>query len=399
MCFVVAIGGVNAQKTTIVNKVKTPPVIDGVVDGLWDAVPSNSISVLFPNESVSFEGEAVYKAVWDAGNLFVLVSVPDDDFYPGDESGLATWLSDKPELYLDVITPKVDGGAPAMGSGALGHYQFAPSTGEEAIGYEFAFGYFGKEKGNASGYVVEYKIPFSAISYDGYFGEEGLKAFDPLVSPVIGFDVTVIDLDEQGKGVNTDGIGRVNWVNDLAIDESWNNLDNIGDIEFKDAFVCAPYDTTILVTLFKGQEYNGYKAGGKYLEKYTNVQGCDSLIHIYLSVIESIPEELIPSQDTIIVNNDITIAVVDDKNELLVTDIDGELHVKRNGEESSIVVKIASTLSIEQVVVQDASEAELVSEAVSSKEGKFDLSEFEAGSYTLMIKYTYGTIEKILIIE
>ena len=66
------------------------------MDNVWSEANEYPISQLWPEQKVSLGGGATFKALWDKDNLFVLVNVPDDDFYPADESQQASWLSDKP---------------------------------------------------------------------------------------------------------------------------------------------------------------------------------------------------------------------------------------------------------------------------------------------------------------
>lgn len=107
----------------------------------WANVTEYSIDVICAEGEAG--GEAVtmvdgalptVKAVWDYENLYVLVIVPDDDFYPAIESGSDFWLADNVEVYLDVNENLHGESGPAVPD--KGYYQFAP-TFLDTIEYDY----------------------------------------------------------------------------------------------------------------------------------------------------------------------------------------------------------------------------------------------------------------------
>jgi hypothetical protein len=208
-----------AEKTVQVAYATTTPTIDGTADE-WDGVPAQAIDVPFLEETVSMaNGDATWQAVWDDANFYIVVTVPDDNFYPYTEANVNSWQADKVELYFDVNATKIDGKGPSTADGN-GHFQFAPGIDETPEDYEFAFSSL-----DDATWICEYKIPFSIL-----LDEDGF-ALDPYVLATIGFDVTVIDLDETGLGVN-ETMGRINYNNDASLAESWASLDYSADLTF-----------------------------------------------------------------------------------------------------------------------------------------------------------------------
>ncbi|MCF8363631.1 MAG: C10 family peptidase [Prolixibacteraceae bacterium] len=142
--------------------------IDGEIDRIWHEVEANLIDQPFVNESPSFNAVPIWKAVWNDKSIYVLVETDDDEWAPSWVTGAADWLSDKPELYIDVNSNLADGiGA---GSNSLGHYQIAPAYSRMASGsketgmmwsddpYDYSNSY--DEQGYS---VFEYKIPLTSL--------------------------------------------------------------------------------------------------------------------------------------------------------------------------------------------------------------------------------------------
>lgn len=199
--------------------------IDGSAnDPAWIATPPVDINLAYSSEQPSLNS-ATWKAVWDTNGLYVLIQVSDNIWSPSWVSGLNSWESDKVELYIDVTDPQKDGGG---ASGGNGNYQVAPDFPNNNQGILTDFDgngtvYAGTFDG-AGDYIMEYYIPFNAIpTNNGH-------VIDPLVTNTIGFDPTIIDLDEVSAGRN-----RAVWANAGGIDESWNNMDDVGLITFVNA--------------------------------------------------------------------------------------------------------------------------------------------------------------------
>ncbi|MFO7656017.1 MAG: sugar-binding protein [Bacteroidales bacterium] len=209
----------------------TPPVLDGIIDDLWNMVPAVTIDKTFQSEVPTLE--AYWKALWDNSALYVLVSVNDDDHWPSWVSGGSWFLFDQPELYLDVNDSLMDGVGP--GAKSNGHYQVVmsfASAGANVITPMVASNY--RPGGNYcyslvdEGYIVEYALDY--LTFSNKAGSPlSAAAFDALDS--IGFDVCIIDQDE---GITTTR-QRAVWQNTGAKDENYNNMDDAGSITLVNA--------------------------------------------------------------------------------------------------------------------------------------------------------------------
>lgn len=205
--------------------------VDGVIDNLWgahdlDAVPINR---MWPNETVSMNNSYPYwKGLWDREYTYILVYVPDDHCYAAKESSVL-WLADRVELYFDVNPEKVEDSPMGPSTLGTGHYQIIADFENEYDSIAMAYAIDTLKQC----YVYEFKIPHT------YFFDKDSNQFQPVEDvTVIGFDITIVDLDMEGMGENIE-VGRVNWSNDVAVaGESWNNLDMAGEVEYGDCHRC-----------------------------------------------------------------------------------------------------------------------------------------------------------------
>ena len=203
------------------------PVIDGTVDPLWGNVEAHHINRTYRTEQPTFD-LATWQAAWNDTCIFVLVTVEDDDFCPPWESGDYDWMSDKPEIYLDINNELHDGGGPADGEG---HFQLAPSFIEGAdnnitsgnINFAANRSFYATYAYDING--TDYKYEY-AISINSLRNNNG-NILNPYTIDYIGFDVTVIDRDAADNGRR-----RAVWKNTGALDESWNNMDDCGIVIF-----------------------------------------------------------------------------------------------------------------------------------------------------------------------
>lgn len=213
------------------------PVIDGEIDELWDRTGSYDIKTAYGNETVSMMASPTWQAVWDDEAFYLLVKTFDDDYLDYKTAGVqGEWLADLVEVYFDVNAVKVDNNGPNPNDESnypsAGHHQIAlnePDGNTRTDGVEWAIKIIDDKT-----IINEYKIPFSALTTNN--GE----AYDPYLQPTIGFDITIIDLDEEGVGGNSE-LGRVNYSNNTvdAVEggwatESWNCLDQSADLTFHD---------------------------------------------------------------------------------------------------------------------------------------------------------------------
>ncbi len=213
------------------------PVIDGYTDGLWYMYEEFNIDKPFQTEEPTLD-KATWRAVWNDTAFFIIVTVEEDYFCPHwCEPEQADWMSDKPEIYLDVNETLKDGLGPAAG---FGHYEFAPAftegeeeyyfSGQSPQGPNYSYAY----KVDGSDYVFEYALMWSTIT-----DRNGI-VYDPEGGRPVGFDVYVIDRDE-GEDIRK----RAVWMMDGngIQDEAWNTMDGCGVLVFEveqtnDTIVC-----------------------------------------------------------------------------------------------------------------------------------------------------------------
>jgi hypothetical protein len=195
------------------------PVIDGKADGLWTAVEKHEINQFFLGEEPSID-YATWQAVWNDSAIFVLLTVEEDDFYPHYEAGLAEWQADRPELYFDVNRVLKDGGG--AWDHSSGHYDTYVGFMEDGDGI--------MQKGDYSGFefYFAHKVEDPDYTFEFCVLMESLKdkygySLDPYMRDLIGYDVTLVDLDEGDINRN-----RMVWMNTGEIAESWNNMDDCG---------------------------------------------------------------------------------------------------------------------------------------------------------------------------
>jgi hypothetical protein len=224
----------SAQEVSI-KKASTSPVVDGVIDAVWEEVTPVPIDKPYRAEEPSI-GESTWKALYDDDGFFILLQVQDDVFFPAyaDNSG-NTWEYDKPEIYFDVNEILQDGkGAKDGGSG---HYQIAPGFVDGEIdgtnhtadnGVQDAF------LVSDPTYIAEYFVPFSLLL--------DLDENDIDKTRKIGFDVTIIDREDASAPRQ-----RMVWSNIGTEDESWSNMDECGTITLEGFYVSGIEATSVSV--------------------------------------------------------------------------------------------------------------------------------------------------------
>jgi hypothetical protein len=229
-CGTVTLSAEIAVPGNVVVKAATAPVIDGVVDPIWDSANTYNIVVPFKAEEATLgdPGQTTWKAMWDDKGMYILVQVADDIWFPfwAPGGGANGYEYDKVELYFDTNIPRKDGkGGQAATAGSI---QIAPDSKESIIdgtmqtAKAFDIDYNYAIKVTDPTYVAEYFIPWDIVN-----DKNGI-AFDK--STIMGFDVTVVDRD-PGDAARK----RVNWANAGAIDENWANMDDAGEILFEGA--------------------------------------------------------------------------------------------------------------------------------------------------------------------
>lgn len=229
--------GLMAEKPrAVIMRAEAPAAIDGEIDEMWDAIDQQNIDKPFQAETPTLgaSGETYWKALWDPTGIYILVVVNDDVWVSGD----VDWQYDKLEVYFDANFLKEDGGG---ASDDPGHYQVAPNHADmeslDGTPITWDNGIVWTYKLNGNAYTAEFFVPWT------YLVDKDGIAFDK--TSELGFDITVIDNDVEGSGV--DGRNRAVWANEGAIDESWVTLDDAGLITF-DGAEPGTYIDDIIVT-------------------------------------------------------------------------------------------------------------------------------------------------------
>lgn len=216
------------QPTTDAATITGDVKIDGKLDETaWLDATAVDIDKSFSTETPSVT--ASFKLLWSTQGLFVGITAEDDVWAPSWVTGKADWESDKIEVYFDFSDPQQNGkGA----KDAMGDYQIGMNFQEEGMND----GVFHKNNGSdgaadsmmcyastdydaAGKYTAEYFVPADQLFVAGAGGAVATLAD----GTVIGFDVTIVDNDNDGNGRQ-----RKVWANIGGIDESWNNMDDVG---------------------------------------------------------------------------------------------------------------------------------------------------------------------------
>lgn len=191
------------------------PIIDGVVDNIWDTIVSHQITLSFINESPSLS--ASWKAIWNDTAIFILVEVNDDFHCDTSCSHAPDWMSDKVEIYFDVNSVFQDGLGPSANNG---HYQFSPTFNSDST--HFLGNWYSNHMNysyqlTGSNYVFEYSLAWSILN------DKDSIAFADTAGRSFGFDVCIADRDSAN-----DDRRRAVWLNDGTNGENWINMDHAG---------------------------------------------------------------------------------------------------------------------------------------------------------------------------
>jgi hypothetical protein len=212
------------QPQGTIMKASVAPVIDGLLDEVWEEAEVYNIDKPYRTETPTLgeEGETTWRGLWNEDGMYIFLTVADDNWYPSYKTGGNNWEYDKPEIYLDVNYILEDGLGAQHGQG---HYQVAPAAAAATIdgtaitqGNGVVYAFLVEDPK----YTAEYFIPWSLLN-----DKDGNPV--DLTNPV-GFDVTIIDRDEGDSGRR-----RAVWANTGNKDESWSNMDDAGIIYFDGA--------------------------------------------------------------------------------------------------------------------------------------------------------------------
>jgi hypothetical protein len=155
-----------------------PPVIDGQVDGIWAVASSQSFVPLADPAN----GSGIWKVLYDAENLYVLVDVTDDSLQ---NDSASSWQDDSVEIYFDGGNTKLN--MPLSGDDH--QYTFGWTTddiqGTNITGY--TEGIEQAQVTTDTGWRIEVKMPWMSI-----------WGVVPQASDLIGIDCYYNDDDDGG---------------------------------------------------------------------------------------------------------------------------------------------------------------------------------------------------------
>jgi len=203
-----------------VAKTETAPVLDGVIDDVWNNINAIPVSknYLWENPTVN----AYWKAIWADTGIFVLIDVQDDVHFPAWEAGsIANWEYDLVEVYFDVNENLLDGRGSRDGSG---HYSYSPVFEDTKYGTiqntdQVSYSNLLYDES----FVSEMFFPFTSFSNNS---GQYLSKFELTKLANIGFDVYVIDRDSAETNRQ-----RKVWQNNGLVSENWANMNDAGTIK------------------------------------------------------------------------------------------------------------------------------------------------------------------------
>lgn len=198
--------------TTAIQRVTTPPLIDGVIDRVWSQVVRQPlVHIVIGNDTPAGPDLAAgYRALYDDQQLYLLVDVVDDALY--NDSATEWWEDDGIEIYLDGNLSR------STTYDGVDDYQLVfrwhdetaqvgPNSVTLPAGLRF------QQVDTSNGYRLEMAIPLAAV---------GLT---PDTGSSFGLDVHVIDDDDGGAREHK-------WAWHTLVDDSWFNPSLFGVVEF-----------------------------------------------------------------------------------------------------------------------------------------------------------------------
>ena len=227
ICALLSAAAIGQKPEAIILKASVAPVVDGVIEAVWEEANTYNISKAYNGEvpTLGAEGETTWRALWNTEGIYFLIQVADDAFFPNwadSPENPNTWEYDILELYFDINTMNLEDGLGA--SDNKGHHLISPGFIEGQIDgtplydtkyTEVLFAH----RVTDPNYISEYFIPFEVLT-----DSEGR------VMPYsqIGFDVYVNDRDPIDGGSN-----RAVWSNTGNTDPPWVNMDDCGIISLE----------------------------------------------------------------------------------------------------------------------------------------------------------------------
>lgn len=192
----------------------TPPVIDGDVDDVWDNAKAHPLQKRdwwgTPTGLYSY-----YKIMWDIDNVYIMNYVEDATPY---NDGGDPWLNDNVELFFD-MNQSASAGYDSDDYQIRHIRDSAAWTGSEGIdAIADASEKAQSSMENNEGYIVEWAIPWSALS----------DAFLPVADEAFNFDITVADNADSASAREY----IIAW--NTTADQNYNNTELFGTVTLSD---------------------------------------------------------------------------------------------------------------------------------------------------------------------
>jgi chitodextrinase len=148
------------------------PVIDGTIEGTWDAAPSTAISkVIFGGGTISGPSDlsANWKALYNASNLYILVNVTDNTKI--NNGSTSWWNDDAVELFIDSDNSK------KTAYDNVNDFQFGFRWNDNAVrigqySVNNTSGIVYKMVATSSGYILEAQIPWELLKVTKTAGDK-----------------------------------------------------------------------------------------------------------------------------------------------------------------------------------------------------------------------------------
>ena len=187
--------------------VRPVPLIDGIADALWNAIPTEEVTHMVSNYPVAYDAADLsgsFKAYWTTDALYILGKVKDDILVPPTPSMAGEWNNDYFEVYIDGDNSKniiPDGSAwdKTAYDNNDSQMRFVYATDSVSGGN----GWIVSNKAakhqvvikevddvDKHGYTIEIKIPWTAMGATPILPKTGMK---------IGFDIVLADNDGTGR--------------------------------------------------------------------------------------------------------------------------------------------------------------------------------------------------------
>ncbi len=191
-------GNLFSQEDITIYSTDNVPIIDGIIEGLWNDYPSQSLENILTGTILSdADFSAEFRVIWNSSSLFVLVDITDDTKVFDSED--IVWQDDAIEIYLDINNDKLSSYGENDYQYSFRHNDATIHTNANTAGIVFA------EGSKTGGYIMEIQIPWATL---------GLLSAES--GQLHGFDIHVHDDDDGG-----DRDAKLAWY--TTVDESYLN--------------------------------------------------------------------------------------------------------------------------------------------------------------------------------